>query len=113
MKFEYPFHLFSCSVLRTLIKSHSKTTPVANPELLILHNRIEAVTYKQADSHLFCTQRDQFSPVVMSTAQIIKCQKLSINANLSTSLRYQQKALVEIHMKRSQGQGVAGENRLE
>lgn len=62
--------------------------------LLISHDRLGAFTHNQADSHLLFTQRDQFSPVDISTVQIIKCQKLSVSANLSTSLRCQQKAPV-------------------
>lgn len=112
-------HLWNLNTLFTyflaLYWEHWKKAIPKQHRLLILisHNRIDTFTYKQAVSHLFYTQRDQFSPVVMSTAQIIKYQKLRINAKLSTSLRYQQEAPVEIHMKRSQGQGVEGENRLE
>lgn len=82
-------------------KQFQKNTGCLFWVLLKSHDRIEAFTYNTIKQTVtYSVQRDQFPLVVMSTAQIIKCQKLSVNANLSTSLRYQQKAPVEIHMKK-------------
>lgn len=44
--------------------------------LLISHDRIGAFTHNQVDSHLLCTQREQFSSIDTSTVQIVKCQKI-------------------------------------